>query len=245
MTHPWQAAGPLGPESSSPAEAAAGLWSQESDDRYAGTRPRLSSPGAPSSPSPWPQAPSPLGQLRKSPPRTPRGLLSEGQPCPAPPCPGGPESLTTQCPSFLSGLQAPAGILCCCTRHCPFSPPTSCLHERRGPRADQRRAQQRAGGEKRGQRGPGACHALPAPLAAHCLLAPRAARPPGPCLAPTSRPLPAAQRPSSATRASATAAPARWPQAQPRRPGSLCPWGSLRLPARPCCSLARTPLPQP
>nr|CAI9692661.1 unnamed protein product [Rangifer tarandus platyrhynchus] len=46
MTHPQQAAGPLGPESSSPAEAAAGPQSQESDDRKEAGQPSTQ-PSAP------------------------------------------------------------------------------------------------------------------------------------------------------------------------------------------------------
>ncbi|CAM9540202.1 unnamed protein product [Rangifer tarandus platyrhynchus] len=53
MTHPQQAAGPLGPESSSPAEAAAGPQSQESDDRSPGSHRAFAAvPGTVPSPLP-------------------------------------------------------------------------------------------------------------------------------------------------------------------------------------------------
>ena len=81
---------------------------------------------------------------------------------------------------------------------------------------------------------------MPAPLAAHCLPAPRAAAFPGLAWLPPRSPCPLRGHPLLPELPPRPPLPGG-PRPSPRRPGNLCPWGSLRLPARPCCSLARTP----
>ena len=61
MTHPWQAAGPLGPESSSRLRQQPASAARKVTTGMQGTPPlAVLTKGPPAPPSPWPQAPSPL-----------------------------------------------------------------------------------------------------------------------------------------------------------------------------------------